>query len=131
MTATDTVRDSIPEWRLQIEVCAGLDQMIGEGAPFAYAASLEGVRLTKSQAQLAKAQGMKAGEPDLRFYLPGGRVFFVELKAEGGKLNAAQKLRHPILQALGLVVHVVKATTPQEARAAVCGLVRAELAHAA
>lgn len=38
-----------------------------------------------------KAEGVRAGVPDLCFVLPGGRAAFLELKAEKGRLSDAQK----------------------------------------
>lgn len=96
---------------------------------FAYAAGLEGVRLRPSQREAMRAQGMTAGEPDLRFYLPGGRVMLIELKAQGGSVSAVQKARHAQLRALGCSMHVVKAVTCKEVATAVLGLVCEALAH--
>lgn len=55
-----------------------------------------------------------AGNPDRIVLLPGGVVRFVELKAEGGQLHAAQVLWHRRALELGTRVHVV--TGAQEAR---------------
>lgn len=115
------VSDKIPEWRLQAEIAADLDRM---DQPFA--ASLEGVKLNPYQAQMAKATGMKAGEPDVRLYFDGARLVFVELKVAGGYLNPAQRERVPMLRALGFVVHVVKAATPDDAVSAVREIVSME-----
>jgi hypothetical protein len=123
----DRVSNRIPEWRLQAEVCAKLNAAIDAGAPFEFAASLEGVRLNRTQALQAKATGMKAGEPDLRLYFEDRRVVFVEMKGEGGRLNADQLQRIPKLHALGFTVHVVKAATCEEAIDLVLSIVRAEL----
>ena len=38
-----------------------------------------------------KAEGVRAGVPDLVFILPGGRFAGLELKAENGRLSDAQK----------------------------------------
>lgn len=125
--ARDTVSNRIPEWRLQAEACAGLDEMLAAGLPFEYAASLEGAKRSRRQQQDASATGMKAGEPDLRIYLARARMFFIELKGKDGRLNAAQKLRFPVLRALGYVIHIVERATPAEMREAVCAIVRNEL----
>jgi hypothetical protein len=63
----------------------------------------------------AKAMGLVAGEPDLRIYLPGGRLVMVELKTDRGKVSAPQKARHAGLAALGYTVHVLRALTPAQA----------------
>lgn len=128
MVAKDTVNARIPEWKLQEAICADLDARIRNGAPFAYAAGLEGVRLRPSQREAMRAQGMTAGEPDLRFYLPGARLLLIELKADKGTVSPVQKARHALLRAFGFDVHVVRASTPQEACAAVWAIVGAALA---
>lgn len=115
------VTDKIPEWRLQAECAAYLDSI---GQPFA--ASLEGAKRNAYQAQMAKAMGMKAGEPDLRLYFEGGRTVFVELKSGNGPLNKAQRERIPMLRGLGFTVHVVKAACEAEAVAAVREIVEME-----
>lgn len=55
-----------------------------------------------------------AGNPDRIAMLPGGIVRFVELKADGGRLEPAQVLWHRRAAELGTVVHVV--TGSEEAR---------------
>lgn len=128
----DRVVDRIPEWKLQTAAVAELDKLLatfGDDPPFTYAASLEGVigTLNPYQAQLAVASGVKAGEPDLRFYFRPGRLVFVEMKGEKGRLTKSQEIRIPLLRGLGFVVHIVKATSCEEAGAQVLAIVRAEL----
>lgn len=48
-----------------------------------------------------------AGVPDRMVCLPGGRIFFVELKAPGGKTTALQNLQINKLYDLGFNVFVV------------------------
>jgi hypothetical protein len=129
MPARDRISDRVPEWRLQAEAVAGLDALISQGLPFAYAASLEGVigNLNPYQARLAKATGVKRGEPDLRIYLPAGRLLMIELKGKDGRLSPDQKERIPVLQALGFAVQVIKAETPEAMREAVTAAVKAAL----
>lgn len=55
-----------------------------------------------------------AGNPDRIVLMPGGRIFFVELKAPGGRLAPVQRLWHARAAALGTTVQVV--TGPLEAR---------------
>ncbi len=54
-----------------------------------------------------KVTGTLAGMPDLMCVLPGGRMFFVELKRRGGRLSAVQRERQDQLQACGFHVHVI------------------------
>lgn len=44
------------------------------------------------------------GVPDRMVCLPGGRVFFVELKAPGKKPDSQQRARHRELRKMGFVV---------------------------
>lgn len=128
MSAVDTVNARIPESSLQRAIVADLDSYLArEPGAFAYAAGLEGVRLNPRKGAEARAQGMKAGEPDLRFYLARGRMVLIELKAAGGTLNPAQKARHALLRGLGFDVHTVRAVTPAEAIAAVWAILRPQL----
>lgn len=48
-----------------------------------------------------------AGVPDRIILLPGGLIYFVELKASGKKLRPLQKKRAEQLQALGLSVYCI------------------------
>ena len=47
------------------------------------------------------------GLPDRLVLLPGGVVFFVEVKTTGKKPTAVQRLVHEKLRKLGFTVHVV------------------------
>ena len=66
-------------------------------------------------ASIAKACGLTAGEPDLRIYMPEGRMMFVELKTKKGKLSDEQKDHHKKMHELGHVVDVVYGETPLQA----------------
>ena len=48
------------------------------------------------------------GVPDRIVFFPGGKVYFVELKTDSGKLGAQQKVQIKRLQVLGQDVRVVK-----------------------
>lgn len=123
----DRVSNRIPEWRLQAEVIADLHKRIEGGQQFEFAASLEGVRLNPHQAQIAKATGMQAGEVDLRLYFAGARIVMCELKGDKGYLSADQKERLPKLHALGFVIHLCKAKTPEAMVELIGAIVDAEL----
>ena len=112
------VVDHAPEWKLQAAIAAEFERL-----GVCFAAGLEGVRLTARQRVLAKATGMQAGEPDLRVYLPGGRLVLIELKSATGSLRPEQKERHARLRALGFEVHVLKAKTEAEAVAGALKLI--------
>lgn len=72
------------------------------------------MRVRKLGGQTFKFAPVHAGNPDRIVLLPGGLIVFVELKAEGGKLDPAQQLWHRRAAALGTIVQVV--TGPDEAR---------------
>jgi hypothetical protein len=63
----------------------------------------------------AKLMGMRAGEPDLRFYLPRGKLGLIEYKRTGGRLSPAQKVRHEMLSKYGHHVHIIRASCPNDA----------------
>lgn len=48
-----------------------------------------------------KAEGVRAGSPDLCFMLPGGRVGWLEMKAPAGSLSPAQKYFRDMAKRLG------------------------------
>lgn len=50
---------------------------------------------------------LNAGNPDRIVLMPGGAIYFVELKADTGALHPAQVLWHRRAQELGIHVHVV------------------------
>jgi len=51
-----------------------------------------------------------AGLPDRLVLMPGGQVFFVELKTTGQKPRKIQKAIHKKLQKLGFAVYIVDST---------------------
>lgn len=55
-----------------------------------------------------KASGVLTGFPDLIACLPGGRILFLELKAERGTISTAQLLMHARLAEIGHRVVVVR-----------------------
>ena len=48
------------------------------------------------------------GVPDRIMIMPGGRIAFVELKADHGRLSRIQARMHGILRRLGCMVYVVR-----------------------
>lgn len=49
-----------------------------------------------------------AGVPDRLVVLPGGRVLFVELKTDTGRLSPGQRVQLDRLRSLGAEAHVVR-----------------------
>lgn len=98
------------------------------GKEFTFAASLEAERRGPRARSKALRTGMMAGEPDLRIYTSHGRVLFVENKVGNARFQPTQEPRHALLRALGFTVHVIRATTPDEAVSAILAIVNAALA---
>lgn len=48
------------------------------------------------------------GVPDRILLLPGGRLFFVEVKTPDGRVSAIQRRMHDRFRRLGFTVHVVR-----------------------
>ncbi len=118
------IPDRVPEWRLQAAIISEFHRLQDLGWPFVCAGDMNAG--TRNPA-MAKVTGITAGEPDIRVYLPRGRLGMIEVKAKRGTLSPAQKARHSALAALGHDVAVVQVGTPQEAQSAATGLLRAWL----
>jgi hypothetical protein len=106
----------VPEWKLQAAVVAEFHRLQEQGWDFEFAGDGGGLRLSRSQAGIAKITGcMEGGEPDFRLYLKPGRTVFLEFKAKGGRLSPRQIARHRRLEALGFEVRVIQADTELDA----------------
>lgn len=66
----------------------------------------EGIRKMGGRAYKWVSPGAN-GVPDRIVILPQGRIIFVELKTETGRLSKLQKLQHAILKRLGCDVRVL------------------------
>ena len=77
---------------------------------------------SKRQGARLKLAGMVAGEPDLRLYMPGGKLVMIEMKCKAS-VSKEQRERHAALRALGYDVRVVKAKTPAHAIAQVVDII--------
>lgn len=62
-----------------------------------------------------------AGVPDRLVVLPGGRILFVELKDEAGKVGPRQKVQIAKLTALGCDVRVISGMAEAESFLRDCG----------
>ncbi len=67
---------------------------------------VDGVKSRGGRAFKLKFIGID-GAPDRLLLLPKGRMFLVELKDVGGMLEQSQKVLFPIIEKLGLKVHVL------------------------
>jgi hypothetical protein len=116
------------EWKLQAAAVRALRAMPEFGRQFLLAGDMaSGKRGPKAQMQ-ALATGLTPGDPDLRVYLPAGRVAFIEYKTSTGRLSPVQKQRHADMERLGHAVEVVATVTEEECAAATVALVRGWLA---
>lgn len=104
-----------PEWRLQHAIVKRLRALQQLGYNFEFAGDQNASRRGPQAATIAKATGMRAGEPDLRLYLPGGRTAFIELKTDKGRLSDDQIARHKKLRGLGFPVEVLHAANEIDA----------------
>ena len=108
-----TWSDATIRWKednLQLAVAQHLRR---EG--YMFAADQNAGRRSARDGARRKALGMAAGEPDLRIYLDGGRIVFIEMKTARGQLSKSQKQRIKALRDRDHIAHVVKAETPANA----------------
>ena len=100
----------ITEHHLQVAIIQRLRRM-----GLDVVADMNAARRSVQAASRLKASGMTAGEPDLRIYMPGGRLGMIEVKTATGRLSDAQAARIEKLRGLGYPVEIVKAATVLEA----------------
>lgn len=120
---------AMPEYAANAEAVADHDK-IGRKS-FTIAGDMNAGRRSRNESMKAKATGIAAGDPDLRVYLPGGELRLIEYKNAEGVLTDSQKVRHPLLAALGHPVVTLRVCTEAEAAARTVALVRGWLAAAA
>ncbi|RVL38001.1 VRR-NUC domain-containing protein [Sinorhizobium meliloti] len=120
---------AMPEYAASAERVAANDNAARPS--FTIAGDMNGDYRSKRAAVKASATGIAAGDPDLRVYLPNGVLRLIEYKNAEGKPTASQKIRHPLLAALGHPVETLKVATEEEAAATSVELVRGWLAEAA
>lgn len=105
-------------------------QAASSGRPaFTFAADQNAARRGPKARSEALRTGMVAGEHDLRIYMTGGRLGLIENKVGRAPLQPSQKLRHPLLAALGFDRQaVIRAVTEDDAAAQAVATVRRWLA---
>ncbi len=77
----------------------------------------------------ALAAGLTPGEADVRIYLYGGVLRQIENKVGRAKLEPSQITRHPLLNALGFPIVVVRAVTEEDAAEQAVRLVKGWLSE--
>lgn len=105
----------VPEWRLQAGIISAFHKLEAAGWPFTCAGDQNAERRGIGAQVKAKVTGMTAGEPDIRCYLPNGRIGLIELKAKDGRVSPEQRDRHRRLKELGHDVITIVATTVEDA----------------
>lgn len=94
---------------------------------FTFAADQNSARRSPAQGAKNKAEGMTAGEPDMRFYIEGGKLVLIELKRKGNYLQPVQKKRIALLESLGFTCYTVTATCPADGIEQVMNILKDEL----
>ena len=105
----------IPERSIHAAIVIALRRLLPTFAVLHHSPN-EGKRGRKAQADL-KALGVCAGWPDLEIGYKG-RMIFIEVKAKGGSVSAAQRDTHRTLEAAGFIVLLVN--DADDAIAGVC-----------
>ena len=101
-----------PEYRLHYFVVQLLTLSRARGIVFFHCPNGE-YRSKRTAAKLA-TMGVLKGVADICIVLPGGRIAFLELKAEGGYLSADQRAFRSNVEAQGALYAVAR--TPDEAK---------------
>lgn len=91
----------LKEWQLQAAAVTALRRARDNGLPIRVAGDMNAGRRSIRERGLAVATGLNPGEPDLRVYLPNGRLLLIEFKRPGGRLSKDQKDAHAELANLG------------------------------
>lgn len=107
--------EQVRQLRLMPEYASTIEDVQSGRGKFTLAADQNAARRGKQASVQAKAAGMTAGEHDVRIYMAGGFLGLIENKVGKAALQDSQKLRHPLLDALGFRRQaVIRATTPDE-----------------
>ena len=71
--------------------------------------------------------GLRAGEADLRAYIPGPKLIQFELKTEVGRVSEDQKDRHELMESIGFHVHVIQHKQPVDTAQEIMAIVAWEM----
>lgn len=99
----------LKEWHLQAAAIKWLRRYRQAGWPIRVAGDMNAARRTLREQGQASATGINAGEPDVRVYLPAGKLLLIEFKRLGETTSGEQDDAHAELGALG---HDVIVLTP-------------------
>lgn len=82
---------------------------------FTFAGDQNGLSSSPVAKARAKAEGLQAGEPDMRLYFNNCRLVLVENKRKGNYASEVQKERIALLEKLGYTCYIVTANCPNDA----------------
>jgi hypothetical protein len=110
----------------QAAAVRALKHAMADGLPIRVAGDQNAAKRGAQASSVAKLTGLANGEPDLRVFLPQGRILLFELKTEHGRLSKDQIEAHEQLRALGHSVMVVKREEPLDTALDICRRVAGE-----
>jgi hypothetical protein len=97
------------EARIQQECVMWFDNTYGRfGRGFIAHIPNGGSRSSRIEGNLLKAQGVKAGVPDLFVLLPNGHTLWIEMKTPKGDVRKEQKQFMQQAALLGHAVHIIR-----------------------
>ena len=97
------------------------------GWPIRVEGDMNSARRTLKEAGIAAATGINPGAPDLRIFLPNGRLLMAENKTGKGKLSDEQIAAHAEFKQLGHEVVVIQTDSEDEATDTLMALVASRL----
>lgn len=117
----------LKEWHLQASAVKWLRRYRQAGWPIRVAGDMNAGRRTFREQGHASATGINAGEPDVRVYLPDGKLLLIEFKREGKKASDDQEKAHVEFAALGHDVILLDPANEGDAAAQAAEAVSARL----
>lgn len=135
-----TTKAALPlEWKLQAAQIRSLRKMLEyvhtakdvRPGTFTLAGDQNAAKRGPKARAEALAAGLTPGEADVRIYLYGGVLRQIENKVGKARLEPSQITRHPLLDALGFPVVVVRAVTEDDAAEQAVRLVKGWLSESA
>ena len=119
----------LKEWHLQAAAVKWLRRYRQAGWPIRVAGDMNSARRTLREQGHASATGINAGEPDVRVYLPQGKLLLIEFKRPGEAVEPGsdQDTAHTELRELGHEVVVLIPSNEDEAAELTAALVSSRL----
>ncbi|WP_089177272.1 hypothetical protein [Bosea sp. AS-1] len=117
----------LKEWHLQAAAVKWLRRYRQVGWPIRVAGDMNSARRTLREQGHASATGINAGEPDVRVYLPQGKLLLIEFKRSDGTTSDEQDEAHLELTNLGHDVVVLAPSSEDEAIELTTALVSSRL----